>query len=303
MGLTFIIPIDTLRLIFKIFNRRLRTITMKAKEAEESLGNDGNSYAGKALKMAAPIVWFKGETAEQQLEEIAKWGLCAYEWLGMNSEDRESIREKAHSLGLTLTCISRAGGFGPNQMTYPEGHDQVVASFKEIVAKAKRMGSSRIVGLTGNERENVSRDKQTEAVVQCLKRLAPIAEANEVVVVVEMLNVLVNHAGYFLCHTAHGVEIIKAVNSPNVRLLFDVYHQQISEGDIIRNIQNNIDCIGHFHIADNPGRKEPGTGELNYRNIFKAIAETGYDGYVAWECGHSTKDYQQTLRTTLELLE
>ena len=94
------------------------------------------------------------------------------------------------------------------------------------------------------------------------------------------------------------VEILKGVDSPNIKMLFDIYHQQITEGNVIRNIKNNIDRIGHFHVADNPGRKEPGSGELNYTNIFKAIAETNYKGFVALECGSTTKNNEDTLKAT-----
>ena len=93
--------------------------------------------------------------------------------------------------------------------------------------------------------------------------------------------------GYYLVTTEEAVKMIKAVDSPNCKILFDIYHQQISEGNVIRNIQNNIDLIGHFHIGDNPGRNQPGTGELNYTNIFKAIQETGYDRWLAFECGRT----------------
>ena len=82
-------------------------------------------------------------------------------------------------------------------------------------------------------------------------------------------------------------DLIDRIGSPNVKILFDIYHQQISEGNVIRNIQNNIDLIGHFHIGDNPGRNEPGTGEINYANVFKAIREKGYDRYLAFECGRT----------------
>jgi hydroxypyruvate isomerase len=108
-------------------------------------------------------------------------------------------------------------------------------------------------------------------------------------IVHEPLNVLVNHAGYFLVTTEEAVRMIKAVDSPNCKILFDIYHQQISEGNVIRNLTENIDLIGHFHIGDNPGRNQPGTGELNYTNIFKAIEKTGYDRWLAFECGRTVE--------------
>lgn len=195
-----------------------------------------------------------------------------------------------------------AGAISAGGMVQPEDHDKVVAGFEQRVALAKQLNCRHLVGLTGNERTDVSRDQQTEYVIQCVKRLAPIAEKNDVILVMEALNPLVDHKGFFLNRTDHAMQILKAVNSPNVKMLFDIYHQQITEGNVIRNIRNNIDYIGHFHVADNPGRKEPGTGELNYKNIFKAISETGYKHFVALECGHSTKNYEDTLRATLECL-
>jgi len=186
-------------------------------------------------------------------------------------------------------------------MVDPTDHDRVVEQFRERVAVAKQLGCTRLVGLTGNERPDVSREEQTQAIITCLKRLAPIAEENDVLIVVEALNTLVDHRGYFLTRTDQTMAVLEAVNSPNVKMLFDIYHQQITEGNIIRNITQHIGRIGHFHVGDNPGRKEPGTGELNYKNIFKAIAETGYDGYVALECGVSNTT-EQALHSLLQCL-
>ena len=117
--------------------------------------------------------------------------------------------------------------------------------------------------------------------------MAHIAEEEGIMIVVEPLNILVNHMGYYLVTTEDAVRMIKAIDSPNCKILFDIYHQQISEGNVIRNIKDNIDLIGHFHIGDNPGRNEPGTGEINYENVFRAIRDTGYDRYLAFECGRT----------------
>lgn len=253
------------------------------------------------LKMSAPISFFPGETSEEKLDAVAAWGLPAYEWLGP-SGDFASLRKKADSLGLVLSCTSGAGAIKPGQMVLPSDHDRLVEQFKQNVQMAHALNCTRLIGLSGNTRDDASFDEQTQNVIDCAKRLAPIAEQENVILVLEMLNPLVDHKGYFLTRTDHGVKIVKAVGSPNVKLLFDIYHQQITEGNVIRNLTENIDYIGHFHVADNPGRKEPGTGELNYTNIFAAIAKTNYDGFVALECGHSTKNYEDTLNATLKCL-
>lgn len=257
-------------------------------------------FAEVPLRMSVPIDFFSG-TVEEKLEQVAKWGFPAYEWLGPEG-DFDAIRAKSDALGLTLSCIVGAGAIAPGQMVNPKDHDRVVAQFEERVELAKRLGCKNLVGLTGNERRNVPREEQTEHVITCLKRLAPIAEKNDVTLVMETLNPLVDHKGFFLYRTDHAVEIMKAVGSPNVKILFDIYHQQISEGNVIRNLTENIEHIGHFHVADNPGRKEPGTGELNYTNIFKAIVKTGYKGFVALECGSSTGNNEDILKATLPCL-
>jgi hydroxypyruvate isomerase len=95
----------------------------------------------------------------------------------------------------------------------------------------------------------------------------------------------VSHPGYFLVYSADGSELVKRTDHPNVKFLYDIFHQQISEGNLIANIKKYIGEIGHFHFADNPGRHEPGTGEINYKNVFKAIYETGYRDIVACEFG------------------
>lgn len=263
---------------------------------------DDKPFSKVKLRMSAPLDWFPGSKPEEKLEAVAKWGLPAYEWLWPKG-DYKSIRAKADSLGLELSCIVGVGAIAPRQMVDETDHDRLEKQFRERVEVAKQLNCKRLIGLTGNERTDVPREVQKENVIKCLKRLAPIAEDNQVYIVVEALNPLVDHKGYFLCRTDETMEILKEVNSPHVQMLFDIYHQQITEGNVIRNFTENISRIGHFHVADNPGRKEPGTGELNYRNIFKAIADTGYQGFVALECGHSTGNYEDTLRATLSYLE
>ena len=262
---------------------------------------EGKPFAHAKLRMSAPLDWFPGNRPEDKLEAVAAWGLPAYEWLWPVG-DPNSLRAKADSLGLELSCMVGAGAIAEGWMVRPEDHDKTVEMFKQHLELAKKLNCKRLVGLTGNRRTDISDEEQTGYIIQCLKRLAPIAEDNEVTIVMETLNALVDHEGFFLTRTDQAVAIMKEINSPNVKILFDIYHQQITEGNVIRNLRENITHIGHFHVADNPGRQEPGTGELNYANIFNAIKETGYDGFVALECGHSTGNYEDTLNATLKYL-
>jgi hydroxypyruvate isomerase len=141
--------------------------------------------------------------------------------------------------------------------------------------------------LTGNELGGMPRSQQMANAVAALREAAPILEKNGLTAVVEILNTYVDHAGYFLYYVRDGAELVDRVGSPNVKLLFDIYHKQIMEGNLISHIRAHIERIGHFHVGDVPGRHEPGTGEIDYRNVFKAIYELGdrFQGYVGLEYG------------------
>lgn len=254
-------------------------------------------FAKLPLRMAVPYGWFDG-SPEERLKAAAAYGLPGIEWLGP-SGDLAELRRCSDITGVAWTCIGGAGAIAPGHMVQPAEHDKTVEQFRANVERAKQLNCTRLIGLTGNQRDDATFEEQTRYVIQCLERLAPIAEENNVTIVMEALNVLVDHGGYFLTRTDHTMEILKAVDSPNVKMCFDIYHQQITEGNVIRNFQSNIDRIGHFHVGDNPGRQEPGTGELNYSNIFKAISETGYDGFVSLECGRS-KGTAEAMQSTLD---
>ena len=172
--------------------------------------------------------------------------------------------------------------WGPND---PENHPRFVEAVKVAIAQAKAIGSKRVLSLSGPARAGVSKEEQMDALVKAGRLVAPLLEEAGLVMVWETLNVLVNHPGYFLVYSADGSELVKRTDHPNVKFLYDIYHQQISEGNLIPNIKKYIGEIGHFHFADNPGRHEPGTGEINYKNVFKAIYEAGYRDIVACEFG------------------
>nr|WP_233340982.1 TIM barrel protein [Haloprofundus sp. MHR1] len=132
------------------------------------------------------------------------------------------------------------------------------------------------------------------------RAVAEDAEGADVTLVVEPLNTAVDHPGYFLTDTAEGIDIVREVDSPGVKLLYDVYHQQVTEGNVVETITENVDHIGHVHIADVPGRHEPGTGEIRYENVLAAIDDADYDGYVGCEFT-PTVDPDEALAATFAL--
>lgn len=247
------------------------------------------------MKFSAAGGWFGGDWY-QNVRAGAKYGFQAVEQLGWSHLDLAKAKATLDETGVTSTCIiiqSRENPDYNKQMAWTHGmvwkdtREIFIESFKESVAAAKIMGVPNICATVGNLRDDVSSEEQFDTCVGTLKELSKIAEAEGIMIVLEPLNILVNHMGYYLVTTEQAVAMIKAVDSPNCKILFDIYHQQISEGNVVRNIQNNIDLIGHFHIGDNPGRNEPGTGEINYANVFKAIRDKGYGRYLAFECGRT----------------
>ena len=224
---------------------------------------------------------FRDLPIEERIAKVAEAGAPAIEfWSWENKEDLDGIRAAADKHGLAVAAHS---GSPAKNLVDPSNKDAYLEGLKKGIEVARRLGCKTLLQTTGNEIEGVPRAEQHKSIVEHLKAAAPIVEDAGVTLVLEPLNTLVNHKGYYLDHTAEGVEIIEEVGSPNVKLLHDIYHMQIMEGNVIDTIAANIQHIGHFHTGDVPGRNQPGTGELNYANIFKKIDELGYEGFVGME--------------------
>lgn len=256
------------------------------------------SSTPKLNKVRLSITW--GMTRKYPIPEAmaktSELGFDAYEmfnWRDAATLEAIVTERKKYS-NLECACITankgvEAPGCG---LVNPKERDQFLQEMEAAVAAAKKVDSKRLVTLTGNEVSGLSREAMMESAIAGLKAVAPMLEKNGITAVVEILNTYVDHRGYFLTKVADGAKMIDAVGSPNVKLLFDIYHVQIMEGFLIKNIQNNIQRIGHFHIGDVPGRHQPGTGEINYRNVFKAINELGYEGFAALEYGPTIPLYE-----------
>ncbi|HUQ46478.1 MAG TPA: TIM barrel protein [Gemmatimonadaceae bacterium] len=200
-----------------------------------------------------------------------------------------------------LTC-AMANGFGkiPIGFNRLDQHDRLVADAERMIPRAAAAGVPNIVCFSGN-RAGMS---DGEGIANCItgfRRLAPTAERYGVTLCLELLNSKVDHADYHADHTAWGVQVVKGVASPRVKLLYDIYHMQIMEGDVIATIRANAPHIAHFHTGGVPGRHEiDDTQELNYRRVMQAIAELGFTGYVAQEFVPA-RDPLSSLRQSFEI--
>jgi hydroxypyruvate isomerase len=196
------------------------------------------------------------------------------------------VAEKNESSLFCACLVANKGVTAPGcGLVNPRERQGFLRELGASIEAAKKMDCKQLVVLTGNELGGMPRPEQMSHAVAALREAAPLLEKNGVTAIIEILNTYVNHAGYFLYRVRDGAELVDQVGSANVKLLFDIYHVQIMEGNLIENIRTNIDRIGHFHVGDVPGRHEPGTGEINYRNVFKAIYELGdrFQGSVALE--------------------
>lgn len=184
--------------------------------------------------------------------------------------------------GLTV-AMPQGAGFGIDKgFNITELHDDLVKSYEEVIPKVAEAGLTNLICFSG-VRRGVTDEEGWENCAKGLKRLMPIAEKHNVTLVMELLNTQ-GHKDYLCSHTAWGVELCKRVGSPNLKLLYDIYHMQIMEGNIIDTLRKNIDYIAHVHTGGNPGRNEiDETQEIYYPAVMKALVDMGYKGFVGQE--------------------
>ena len=216
------------------------------------------------------------------IKQIAEIGYTAVE-IWDRDENFEELCDHVEEYGLTIASMighqSLTDGLN-NTYNHQRIEDELTKSI-EIAANSDIPG---LICFSGNRIADMTEEQALDNIANGLLRIAPYAERLGVNLNIEMLNSKIDHIGYQCDSTAWGLEIVRRVNSPRVKLLYDIYHMQIMEGDIIRTLSDNIDIIGHFHTAGNPGRHElDGNQELNYSAICSAISATRYKGYVGHE--------------------
>jgi len=243
----------------------------------------------------------------ERIAEAAKAGFAAVEFWGWENKDLPAIAEAAKAAGVAVAdcCVgtqdaARAAQYGKGAMLVKGNALLYAQMVEETIAAVAPTGIRTLIATTGQALAGVDRQSQQDAIVECLRAAAPVLEKHGFTLVLEPLNILVNHQGYYLDTSKQAFEILRLVGSPRVRLLYDIYHQQITEGNLIQTITENISLIGHFHLADVPGRNEPGTGEINYKNVLAAISDTEYKGFVG--CEYSPSQGRSTVESAQEIL-
>lgn len=234
-----------------------------------------------------------GEDLIDQLKFMADVGFRGFEDNGMKGRStrmQESIGRQLDDSGMMMGVFVAHSIYWnePSLSTGdPDKLEQFLDEIRESVDVAKRVNAQWVTVVPGHIDMRMEMDYQELNVIDALKQAAEILEPHDITIVIEPLNTLVNHPGMILTRTAQAYRICKAVGSPSCKILYDVYHQQITEGNLIRNMDLAWDEIPYIQLGDNPGRNEPWSGEINYRNVFKFLHEKGYDGIVGMEHGNS----------------
>lgn len=208
---------------------------------------------------------FGGMNTADAMRAVKSCGINAVEFWGWWDKDINGIDKARRELNMSIAAICTRF----ISLTNPSLRNNYLKGLSETIAVAKKLGCTRIISQVGNA--GVSPDADKQSVIDGLKQCAGMLGDAGMVLVIEPLNTKIDHAGYFLESSAEGAEIVAEVGSPNVKLLFDFYHQQITEGGILRNSLALFDSIGHFHAAGVPGRNELDTGEINYINVFSEL--------------------------------
>ena len=255
-----------------------------------------SSQASKAGPQLSVMIWTLRDHGnfEENLEQVAKAGYHHVQLVGefkkWSDDDTHRILAKMQALGISVDATAgMTKGFAD-----PSGGDAFLAELKDLIPTAQRLGARQIILLSGKRIDGVAAKDQHAASIETLKRAAVLLHDAGLMAVIEPIDRLENPTIY-LNGVNEAFEIVRAVGSPNVKVLYDLYHEQREFGNLIEKLDKNIDEVALIHIADVPGRHEPGTGEVNFGNIYRKLAQLNYKGMIAMEF-YPTGDVVETLK-------
>ena len=253
---------------------------------------------GRLKQCVTNGVFGRGRTLEENARDAARLGVKGYDLIG--PKDWPILRK----YGLIPTMVPGFGGNIPDALNRKENHERIETSMREGIDICAKEKAPNLITFSGNRRGM----SDTEGMDNCalfLSKIKAQAEDKGVTICVELLNSKVNHKDYMCDHATWGVDLMKRVGSPRVKLLYDIYHMQIMDGDIARTIRDNIQYLAHFHTGGNPGRHEiDETQELNYHFVAQAIVDAGFTGYLAHEYSPAQgRDPLQSLDQALKICD
>jgi hydroxypyruvate isomerase len=235
---------------------------------------------------------------DQRIRRVHEAGIGAFEFWDYSSKDLDSIRSAQVETGMAIAGLVSEPGFS---LTSYGNIDAMVQGVSSSAAAVRSLGGDHMIVTAGNTVAGESYEMTRRRVVRKLTAMASAAEAEGVTLCLEPLNIFVDHPDYWLTTMAEAADIVEEVDSPSMKILYDIYHQQITEGNIIANLEKYAHLLGHIHVAGVPGRGRLVGGDLDYRAIFAAIGNIDYDGYVGLEY-RSPGMEEETLAEALSLL-
>ena len=227
-------------------------------------------------------MWWSRLPFLDRVRAAAALGFPAIEFWPWESKDVAAIADLTGELGLEVAQFT-AWGFTPG-MNDPANHDHFIETIEASCQAAKTLRCKKMTVVGGNDQPGMTQEEMHENIIVALRRAAPIAERHDVMLILEPMNIRVDHKGHCLYGGEAPVRICREVDSSHVKLNWDLYHMQITEGDLCRRLKEGFDQVGYLQLADNPGRNEPGTGEVYYNRVLRAAQQLGYDDYVGLEC-------------------
>jgi hydroxypyruvate isomerase len=241
------------------------------------------------MPLASTMLWTLEGSFEERLEMAARAGFESVELVGEYAQwSATRLREvkrlcRSLGLGIDMLLATPAWDSRPVSMVDPAHRENFLNDVRTALGRAQELEATHVFLLSGNTVPGRSREVQCESLVEAARRAGDLAAQSGLMLALEPINCLVDRKGFFLNTCVEGVEIVRRIDNPHVRLLFDVYHEQVQAGNIIRTLKAAAPYIAGIHIADNPGRHEPGSGEVHFDNVYRAIKEIGFEGAVAME--------------------
>jgi hydroxypyruvate isomerase len=254
-----------------------------------ALSAAGGAAAASPKITSSVMLWTLQGSFEQKLEVAARAGLesveLVAEHIAWTDAQIASMKKLARSLKLGMDTLIATPDWKqrPVSMVRPEHRELFLADVRAAIRSALELEIPQIILISGDEVPGQPREQQYASLLESARRAGDLAAHANLTLIIEPLNSKVDHKDVFLTTCVEGLKLIRQVDNPHVKLLFDIYHEQIQNGNVIRTLTAAAPHVAVFHIADNPGRHDPGTGEMNYTNIYRAIKQTGYQGYVTME--------------------
>jgi hydroxypyruvate isomerase len=260
--------------------------TGRADAADEEARNLGQT---PHTKFAVNVeMWWSTLPFLERVKMAASYGFPAVEFWPWEKKDLAAIARLSKDLGIAIAQFT-AWGFSPG-LNDPRNHDAFVKAIHDGCRVAKQLDCKKMCVVGGDDQPGMTQEQMHENIIKGLKRVAPIAEEQQVMLILEPMNIRVDHKGHCLYGSPAAVRICREVNSPMVKINWDLYHMHISEGDLCGRLKEGFDQVGYLQLADHPGRNEPGTGEIHYNRVLKEAYSLGYRDFVGLECRPKTTE-------------